>query len=165
MYRNALYQIGELLLETNGITNVYIQQRDFKDQFDLTNTIGTLQKNSDVLAVVKTSGITSLYKLESFGTLGFVMSITIELFAKTDAEKDYRKSSEYAFDAACLNVLKKFAVEYGYRVEQSDGTSATLYISTVDSVSPKEMTALDELNINAHHLTFNLTARETILNG
>jgi len=163
MYRNALYEIGKLLQATDGITHVYVQQRDFNGQFDIVNSIGGLQKHTDVLAVVKTTGINDIYKSEDYGAFGFKMGITIELFAGVDAVSDYAKSSESSFDRACLSVLKKFQSYNQMLVTQSDGDTAALTIESVSSVTARDMTVVEELNKSAHHITFTLEARETLV--
>ncbi|HNB57505.1 MAG TPA: hypothetical protein PKV06_11100 [bacterium] len=162
MYRNALYEIGNLLQATDGISRVYIQQRDFNDQFDITNTIGGLQKPTDVLAVVKTTGVNDLYKPQDFIALGFKMGFTIELFAGVDKVSDYSKSSESSFDRACFNVLKKFMDVYHINIIHPDDSEGTLTIESISGVTPRDMTVIEELNKSAHHITFTLEAWETL---
>lgn len=162
MYRNALNKVGGRIELLEGISKTYIQQRDFKDEYDIRQSLGVFQNNSDVLAVVKTTGIETLNKSENTTLFNYTMGITIELFCPTDAEKDYNKSSEAAFDVACLNILREFSSEQGSYEKQYDNADTVLFISEVKACTAKEMLPLEEAKKNMHHITFTVHATETI---
>jgi len=161
MYRNALNEVGKILNDTKGIKRVYIQQRDFRDKLDVFEVLGKFINGDEVLAVVKTSGMTGMSS--EYGLKSFEMGLTIELFCPIDNISDYNKSSEAQFDLACLTVLKKFSSQYGIQVVQLDGQPVALFINAIESASEKRMVVLEEAEKSAHSVVFNLSARESLI--
>lgn len=159
MYRNALNIVGEIVTGAD-VGRVYIQQRDFKDHSDIISVIGNFINKDETLAVVRTNGITGMEgEAESYA---YKMQIDIDIFAPTDAVREYAKSSEANFDKICLAILKSFKQQTGHNVKQADGESAALYVSTIKTVTPKTIVDFQEANKPAHSVTFSLECIETI---